>query len=137
MKSLLSVITITIVLLHPLLAAENLPRAEAESAGRKGVPSLTVEELARDLRQEGFQWRFIGHQIAFTARVVNPGTAPTVRIKGLDEDDFNTAVIHNAPAESHFKLGDKVHVKGLIVDQAYGVWQIWSYGISPVPGLDK
>jgi hypothetical protein len=53
--------------------------------------------------------------------------APRVKIAGMDEGKFDTAVIHNALADNHLKAGDKVQVRGLIVDQWYGVWQVWQY----------
>lgn len=100
---------------------------DPERAGLKGVPTTTVEELAGSIREEGFQWKFIGRQIAFTSTVITVGAAPRVRIEGMDKDNFDTAVIHNAPANNRLKAGDMVQLRGLIVDQWYGVWQVWRY----------
>jgi hypothetical protein len=98
-----------------------------DDEGLKGVPKTTVEELVVSLRKEGFQWRFVGRQITFTATVVAAGAAPRVKIADMDEGKLDTAVIHNALADNHLKAGEKVQVHGLIVDQWYGVWQVWKY----------
>ena len=93
----------------------------------EGVPTTTVEELASALRKEGFQWKHIGRQIGFTATVLTSGAAPRVRIEGMDKGHFDTAVIHNALADIALKAGGKVRFRGLIVDQWYGVWQVWRH----------
>lgn len=85
--------------------------------------------MAGAFRQEGFQWRFIGRQITFRATVLAAGAAPRVRIEGLDRGRHDTASLHNLGADNRLKPGDKVEVRGLIVDQWYGVWQVWRYSL--------
>jgi hypothetical protein len=112
------------------LGASTCPASEPgpkEKSGLKGVPTVTVEELAAAIRKEGFQWRFIGRQITFTGVVVTAGAAPHVRVDGMDKDKLDTAALHNSAADNGLKPGDKVQVRGLIVDQWYGVWQVWKY----------
>jgi hypothetical protein len=101
--------------------------AAAADAQLQGVPAITVEELAQALRTEGFQWKFVGRQIAFRATVLDAGATPRVRIAGLDKDRFDTARLHNVAADNRLKAGDQVQVRGLIVDQWYAVWQVWKY----------
>jgi len=113
-------------------AGDAMAEAAPESSGLKGVPALTAAELDAALRKEGFQWRFIGRQIRFTATVVAAGATPRVRIEGMGSRLLNTAVLHHAPVDHHLKAGDRVQVRGLIVDQWYGVWQVWQYQLSLV-----
>ena len=95
-----------------------------KSAGRlKGVRSITVEELARD--REGSQGRSVGCQIVFNASVLVGGADSRMHIDGMG--DLGIATIHNAPKNFGFVPNEKVRVRGLIVDQWYGVWQIWCY----------
>jgi hypothetical protein len=112
-------------------ASADEPAPKAKS-GLKGVPAITVEELAAAIRKEGFQWRFIGRQITFTGVVLNAGEAPRVRIDGMDKDKLDTAVIHNTLADNRLQAGDRVRARALIVDQWYGVWQVWKYEITLV-----
>jgi hypothetical protein len=104
--------------------------AERKDAGREGTERITVEELAKRLREEGFQWKFVGRQITFTATVLTPGAAPRVRIEGMDKGKLDRAILHHVAADNHLKPGDKVRVTGLIVDQGYGIWQIWRYSLT-------
>ena len=71
-------------------------------------------------------------QITFNATVLRPGAKPEVRIDGLEKDHFDQAVLHNALADNQLKAGDRVRVTGLIVDQFYGVWQVWKYELRAV-----
>jgi hypothetical protein len=98
----------------------------------EGVAGITVAELAAALRKEGFQWRFVARLLEFKATVVSPRPHLEVRIHGLDEDFFDTAVLHNARPDQTWKVGDQLRVEGLIVDQWYGVWQIWEYSATRV-----
>jgi hypothetical protein len=102
------------------------PRRE-ERARLKGVPVVTVEELAAAIRKEGFQGRFIGRQITFMAVVLTAGTAPRVRIEGMDPGKLDTAALHHGGSETSVQVGQRLKVRGLIVDQWYGVWQVWQY----------
>jgi hypothetical protein len=103
-----------------------------ESPHLKGVPVVTVEELAAAIREEGFQWRHIGHQFDFIGIVVDAEENPRMRIEGMDEGKADTAVLHPRVADHSLKVGQRVQVRGLIVDQWYGVWQVWRYGLSLV-----
>jgi hypothetical protein len=97
-----------------------------KSAGRlTGVRSITVEELARD--REGSQGRSVGCQIVFNASVLVGGTDSRMHIDGTG--DLGIATIHNTPKDFVLLPNQKVRIRGLIVDQWYGVWQIWCYEI--------
>ncbi len=93
------------------------------------MPRISVEELVAEMRKEGFQWRYIGRQITFTAVVTTAGPALRVRIEGMDN---GKAVLHPLRYENSAKVGQKVKVRGLLTDQCYGVWQVWCYEISVV-----
>lgn len=102
---------------------------DSEGRGRNGIPTVTVEQLAADLKKDGFQWSFLGRQMSFTATVLTVGTAPRVRIVDINDDRFGTAALHNISGANLLKVGDKIKVRGLLVDQWYGVWQIWKYEV--------
>src|SRR4051812_45151293 len=69
-----------------------------KSGGRlEGVRSITVEELARDLRKEPSQRRFAGYQIEFNASVLVGGSDMRVHINGID--NLGIANIHNLPKD--------------------------------------
>jgi RNA polymerase sigma factor (sigma-70 family) len=104
--------------------------AGLRDSGRKGIERITVEELAKRLREEGFQWKIVGRQITFTATVLTPGATPRVRIEGMDKGHFDRATLHNVGADNRLKPGDRVRVTGLIVDQVYGGWKIWAYSLT-------
>jgi len=108
------------------------PAPDARGAARTGAPAITVGELAAELRKKGFRWNVVGRQITFNATVLRPGAKPEVRIDGLEKDHFDQAVLHNALADNQLKAGDRVRVTGLIVDQFYGVWQVWKYELRAV-----
>src|SRR5436309_12391940 len=93
-----------LVALAALVCPAAAPAPEAKS-GRKGVPAVTVAELAAAIRKEGFQWRFIGRQITFTGVVLTAGAAPRVRIEGMDKDRLDTAAIHNTLADNRLQAG--------------------------------
>lgn len=96
------------------------------------TPNGTVAELARELREEGFQWRFLGRRLAFTATVLTHKNQLHVQIDGMDKERFDTAMIHNLPPNLELKPGERLQISGMIVDQWYAVWQIWNYEISRV-----
>ncbi len=123
----------------PAIAAESeIAKIGPTNGGRaKGAPTITVEKLAEELRTEGFQWRFVGRQITFTATAIEGGANPRLRIDGLKKDSFDTAVLHNARPDIQLKPGEKVRVTGLIVDQWYAVWQIWRYEMDRVEVTPK
>ncbi len=129
MKTIFFLVTLLLVIHVPTIEAADKvqPPPGAKKGSRDEVPTITVEDLVSGLRKEGFQRKFIGHQIEFTAIVLRGGAQPRIRIEGMERDRFDTAVIHHAPPENRLKSGDKVQVRGLIVDQWYGVWQIWKY----------
>ncbi len=108
-----------------------------DGSGRKGVPRISVEELAAAIRKEGFQWRHIGRQIAFTAVVEAAGAAPRVRIEGMDKGKFDTAVLYRGGSDNSVKVGQRVKVRGLVVDQAYGVWQVWCHECSAIDAGER
>lgn len=122
----------------PTAVLEKLRRHELEEntsnqqkTGRKGVPQITVEQLKKEIRQEGFQWRFIGHEIEFTS---SKWEGNRVHIDGMEKEILDTAVIHfgEGRVNRFDNLGEKIRVRGLIVDQWYGVWQIWPYSMTNV-----
>ncbi len=94
---------------------------------KRDIPAITVEELASGLRKDGFQWTPIGKQMTFRCLVIRAGASPTVQIEGMKKDSMDTAVLHNMLSDNTLKVGDTLDVTGLIVDQWYGVWQIWEY----------
>ena len=102
----------------------------AETEKGRGLPATTAEDLAAAVRKEGFQWKFVGRNITFTGVVVDEGTVPRVRIDGMEKDNLDSAAIHNAPANKSLATEDKVELHGLIVDQWYGVWQVWCYELT-------
>jgi hypothetical protein len=102
------------------------------SARLKGVPMTTVEELVASLRKEGFQWKFIGRQIDFRGTVLSAGPVPRVRIAGMDKDKLDTAWLHTTNTDNSVKVGQQLQIRGLIVDQHYGVWRVWKYTCSVV-----
>lgn len=93
------------------------------------VPAITVGELRTAIEKQGFQWSFIGKRLEFSAIVISKDNHFKLRINGLQKDKLDIAVLHNSSSKA-FTVGDQLEVSGLIVDQQYGVWQIWQYAIA-------
>lgn len=106
-----------------------LPTANGAEEPR-GTPTTTVEQLAASVRAEGFQWKFLGQRLEFTGEVVREGQHAQLRIEGMEKDKLDTAALHNARPDMKLKVGDRVRVRGMIVDQWYAVWQVWCYEMS-------
>ncbi len=88
-------------------------------------PTVTVEELAHHLRSKGFTWGFLGRKMTFTAQVTVPGATPLVWIVEKGES-IGSAYLYNLPT-NELEAGDMLEVHGMLVDQAYLVWRIWTY----------
>src|SRR4051812_3121721 len=124
----MSFITVIPVLTFVLLGnPRHADDAKVTSTHLKGVPVTTVEELVTTLRKEGFQWRFIGRQIDFKGTVISESPNLRVRIAGMDKDRLDTAWLHLTSVENSVKKGQQVEVRGLLIDQHYGVWRVWVY----------
>ena len=98
-----------------------------------GVPSFTVERLSAELRKNGNQHRFLAHQMEFRC-TCKPfkGALDEREIMYFEIEGLSIApkarLFHLLPdLESQLKLGVRLDVHGLILEQNYGVWSIWVY----------
>lgn len=98
----------------------------------KDVPRTSVEEMAATIGKDGLQLKFIGRQIKFKAAVLSAGEVPRVRIDGMAEGKFDTAWLHDVSKDHGLRIGDRIEVYGLIVQQDFGVWRIWRYSVGLV-----
>lgn len=105
------------------------PEPRDAGSSLSDVPAITVKELRAAIAKKGFQWSFIGKRLEFSATVISKDDHFTLRINGLQENKLDTAVLHNSSSKA-FAIGEQLEVDGLIVDQWYGVWQIWQYTIA-------
>lgn len=98
----------------------------------ESIPSVTVKELAQGIREEGFQWKFLARQLVFTGTVVEASPMIRIRIDGMDDGKLDHAALHQPGTRMELKAGERLEVRGLLVDQWYGVWQVWCYQVSRV-----
>lgn len=99
----------------------------------KGMPYLTVDEFSDALEREGYQHRFLGHQLLFQCRCnrhrgeLDEKDVMYARIEGLKK--LPSANLVNLDDDLVSRLTDEtmLDVHGLLLEQNYGVWSIWVY----------
>jgi hypothetical protein len=89
------------------------------------APTVTVEKWAGFLRSRGYSRDLLGLKVTFDAKVTAPGATPMVRIVETEDASIGNAYLYNLPTNK-LRIGDVLRVQGIIVDQPYSVWWIWT-----------
>ncbi len=96
----------------------------------------TVEELNAMVQRGEYHLvrKFkVGHQLEAVGVVESIGKSESRRALVDLPGEFWSATLHNVPVSHELEVGDRVKLRALIVDEAYGALVLWVYEYDQLP----